>query len=416
MTESQQTAESVTQTATSTATATNNVVSTEDERTFNGKIIEYASFDDMNLKVKLLRGIYAYGFEKPSPIQSRAIIPILSKRDVIGQAQSGTGKTGTFLISTLQRIDTELKRPQALILAPTRELSSQIYGVLENLSSFMGITSMLLVGGNNRRDDIQALSDIPRQVLVGTPGRVYDMLKNLSFSSKDLRMFVLDEADEMLSRGFEDQIYEIFQYIPRSCQTVLMSATMPPEALKMTEKFMENPIEILVQNEELTLEGIKQFFISIDKEAWKLETLIDIYNKLSISQSIIYCNTKRTADWLVSQLTDREYAVQCIHSNMKSEERKDVMKQFREGNLRVIIATDIISRGIDVQQVNIVINYDIPSLKDVYIHRIGRSGRFGRKGFAINFVTQDDINKMRTIQTYYQTNIEEMPDDISEFI
>ena len=178
---------------------------------------------------------------------------------------------------------------------------------------------------------------------------------------------------------------------------------------------MENPIKILVQNEELTLEGIKQFFISIDKEAWKLETLIDIYNKLSISQSIIYCNTKRTADWLVSQLTDREYAVQCIHSNMKSEERKDVMKQFREGNLRVIIATDIISRGIDVQQVSIVINYDIPALKDVYIHRIGRSGRFGRKGVAINFVTQDDINKMRTIQTYYQTNIEEMPENISEF-
>jgi translation initiation factor 4A len=389
---------------------------TDDTRTFDGKIVEYDSFDDMNLKVKLLRGIYAYGFEKPSPIQGRAIVPILSKRDVIGQAQSGTGKTGTFLISTLQRIDVELKRPQALILAPTRELSSQIYDVLENLSSFMGIDTMLLVGGNNRRDDIQALSSTPRQVLVGTPGRVYDMLKNLSFSSKDLRMFVLDEADEMLSRGFEDQIYEIFRYIPRSCQTVLMSATMPPEALKMTEKFMENPIKILVQNEELTLEGIRQFFISIDKEAWKLETLIDIYNKLSISQSIIYCNTKRTADWLVSQLTEREYAVQCIHSNMSSDERKDVMKQFRAGNLRVIIATDIISRGIDVQQVSIVINYDIPALKDVYIHRIGRSGRFGRKGVAINFVTQDDINKMRTIQTYYQTSIEEMPADISEFI
>lgn len=388
----------------------------DDTRAFDGKIVEYESFDDMNLKVKLLRGIYAYGFEKPSPIQGRAIVPILSKRDVIGQAQSGTGKTGTFLISTLQRIDTELKRPQALILAPTRELSTQIYNVLENLSSFMGVNTMLLVGGNNRRDDIQALSTTPRQVIVGTPGRVYDMLKNLSFSSKDLRMFVLDEADEMLSRGFEDQIYEIFRYIPRSCQTVLMSATMPPEALQMTEKFMENPIKILVQNEELTLEGIRQFFISIDKEAWKLETLIDIYNKLSISQSIIYCNTKRTADWLVSQLTDREYAVQCIHSNMSSEERKDVMKQFREGNLRVIIATDIISRGIDVQQVSIVINYDIPALKDVYIHRIGRSGRFGRKGVAINFVTQDDINKMRTIQTYYQTSIEEMPADISEFI
>lgn len=388
----------------------------EDTHPYTGQIIEYTSFDDMNLKLKLLRGVYAYGFEKPSPIQSRAIVPILSKKDVIGQAQSGTGKTGTFLISTLQRVDETLKHPQALVLAPTRELASQIFGVLENLSSYLDVQSILLVGGGTRRDDIRALEETPRQIIVGTPGRVYDMLKNRSLSSKELRMFVLDEADEMLSRGFEDQIYEIFQYIPQTCQTVLMSATMPPEALKITEDFMENPIKILVQNEELTLEGIKQFYISIEKEAWKLETLVDIYSKLQVNQSIIYCNTKRTADWLVEQLNSRDYSVKCIHSNMKSEERKAVMKEFRDGELRVIIATDIISRGIDVQQVSIVINYDIPPLKDVYIHRIGRSGRFGRKGVAINFVTQDDINKLKTIQTYYQTSIQEMPIDISEFI
>jgi translation initiation factor 4A len=389
---------------------------TEDTHPYTGHIIEYTSFDDMNLKTKLLRGIYAYGFEKPSPIQSRAIVPILSKKDVIGQAQSGTGKTGTFLISTLQRVDETLKHPQALILAPTRELASQIFNVLESLSSYLDVKLILLVGGGTRREDIRALEDTPRQIVVGTPGRVYDMLKNRSLSSKELRMFVLDEADEMLSRGFEDQIYEIFQYIPQTCQTVLMSATMPPEALKITEDFMDNPIKILVQNEELTLEGIKQFYISIEKEAWKLETLVDIYSKLQVNQSIIYCNTKRTADWLVEQLNSREYSVKCIHSNMKSDERKSVMQEFRDGELRVIIATDIISRGIDVQQVSIVINYDIPPLKDVYIHRIGRSGRFGRKGVAINFVTQDDINKLKMIQTYYQTNIQEMPTDISEFI
>jgi translation initiation factor 4A len=389
---------------------------TEDTHPYTGHIVEYTSFDEMNLKLKLLRGIYAYGFEKPSPIQSRAIVPILSKKDVIGQAQSGTGKTGTFLISTLQRVDETLKQPQALILAPTRELASQIFGVLENLSTYLDIQSILLVGGGTRRDDIRGLEDTPRQIAVGTPGRVYDMLKNRSLSSKGLRMFVLDEADEMLSRGFEDQIYEIFQYIPQTCQTVLMSATMPPEALKITEDFMDNPIKILVQNEELTLEGIKQFYISIEKEAWKLETLVDIYSKLQVNQSIIYCNTKRTADWLVEQLNSRDYSVKCIHSNMKADERKAVMKEFRDGDLRVIIATDIISRGIDVQQVSIVINYDIPPLKDVYIHRIGRSGRFGRKGVAINFVTQDDVNKLKTIQTYYQTSIQEMPTDISEFI
>ena len=387
-----------------------------DTHPFTGEIAEYKSFDDMNLKLNLLRGIYAYGFEKPSPIQSRAIVPILSKRDVIGQAQSGTGKTGTFLISALQRVDETLKQPQALILAPTRELAGQIFGVLQSLSSYLDVKSILLIGGDTRRDDIRALEDTPRQFIVGTPGRVYDMLKNRSLSSKELRMFILDEADEMLSRGFEDQIYEIFQYVPQTCQTVLMSATMPPEALKMTENFMDDPIKILVQNEELTLEGIKQFYISIEKDAWKLETLVDIYSKLQVNQSIIYCNTKRTADWLVEQLNSRDYAVKCIHSNMKADERKAVMQEFRDGDLRVIIATDIISRGIDVQQVSIVINYDIPPLKDVYIHRIGRSGRFGRKGVAINFVTQDDVNKLKTIQTYYQTNIEEMPDSIEDLI
>jgi translation initiation factor 4A len=379
-------------------------------------IEEYTSFDDMDLKVSLLRGIYAYGFEKPSPIQSKAIVPIISGRDTIGQAQSGTGKTGTFLISALQRMDESLKKPQILVLSPTRELSQQIHNVLTSLSQFMKIESMLLIGGGSRYDDIRTLEENTMQFLVGTPGRVFDMLKNLSIQSKDLKMFILDEADEMLSRGFENQIYEIFQYIPEKCQTVLMSATMPLEALMMTKEFMKNPVKILVQNEDITLEGIRQFYIAIDKEIWKLDTLTDIYSQLDIGQSIIYCNTKKTADWLAEQLQDRDYAVACIHSNMKTEERKAVMQDFRNGDLRVIIATDIISRGIDVQGVSIVINYDIPKIKDTYIHRIGRSGRFGRKGVAINFVTQDDIAKIKTIQQYYQTCIEEMPPDISQFI
>jgi len=377
---------------------------------------EYKSFDDMDLKITLLRGIYAYGFEKPSSIQSRAIIPTLSKKDIIGQAQSGTGKTGTFLISALQRLDENLKTPQILILAPTRELSGQIYNVLENLSRFMNVDKMLLIGGNSRMEDIKTLDKESKQIIVGTPGRVYDMLKNLSLSTKHLKMFILDEADEMLSRGFQDQIYEIFQYVPKTSQVCLFSATMPCDALEITEKFMDNPIKILVTNENLTLEGIKQFYIGIDKEIWKLDTLIDIYGKLTINQSIIYCNTKRTADWLIEHLTEKNFAVKCIHSNMKSDERKEVMKEFRKGDLRVIIATDIISRGIDVQGVSIVINYDIPKFKDVYIHRIGRSGRYGRKGIAINFVTKDDIQKLRVIQEYYRTEINEMPEDLSQFL
>lgn len=374
------------------------------------------SFDDMNLNMKLLRGIYAYGFEKPSKIQASAIVPITKGYDIIGQSQSGTGKTGTFLIGTLNNIDPELKTTQALILAPTRELSQQIFNVCNNLCSYMKLNNYLLIGGNSRKEDIYNLDNNNYHIIVGTPGRVYDMLKNLSLKTKALKMFVVDEADEMLSKGFQDQIYEIFQYIPKQCQVCLFSATIPQEALEITNRFMNDPVRILIKKEELTLEGIKQFYIAIEKDIWKLDTLCDIYGKLSVSQSIIYCNTKRTSDWLREQLEDRDFAVKCIHSNMKSDERKEVMKLFRNGDLRVLIATDIISRGIDVQQVSIVINYDIPKFKEVYIHRIGRSGRYGRKGIAINFVTYDDVNKLKIIQDYYETDIAEMPNDISEFL
>ena len=387
-----------------------------DEDNEKHTIHTYNSFDDMNLNMKLLRGIYAYGFEKPSKIQSCGIVPITKGYDIIGQSQSGTGKTGTFLIGTLNNIDPDLKKTQALILAPTRELSQQIFNVCNNISSYMKLNNYLLIGGNSRKEDIYNLDHNEYQIIVGTPGRVFDMLKNLSLKTKNLKMFVVDEADEMLSKGFQDQIYEIFQYIPKECQVCLFSATIPEEALEITERFMNDPVRILIKKEELTLEGIKQFYIAIEKDVWKLDTLCDIYGKLSVSQSIIYCNTKRTSDWLREQLEDRNFAVQCIHSNMKSDERKQVMKMFRSGDLRVLIATDIISRGIDVQQVSIVINYDIPKFKEVYIHRIGRSGRYGRKGIAINFVTYDDVNKLKTIQEYYETQIEEMPNDISEFL
>ncbi len=392
-----------------TTTATINTTEKEDR-----EIISYDSFDDMGLKMKLLRGIYAYGFEKPSKIQKIGIMPITKGYDIIGQSQSGTGKTGTFLIGTLQRIDPELKQTQALILAPTRELSEQIFNVCNNLCTYMKLENYLLIGGNNRREDIKNLDNHKYQIIVGTPGRVYDMLKNLSLNTNHLKLFVVDEADEMLSSGFQDQVYEIFQYIPKTSQVCLFSATIPNEALEITERFMNDPIKVLVKKEELTLEGIKQFYIAISKEVWKLDALCDIYKKLSVSQSIIYCNTKRTSDWLREQLEERDFTVKCIHSNMK--ERKDIMEDFRKGELRVLIATDIISRGIDVQQVGIVINYDIPKFKEVYIHRIGRSGRYGRKGLAINFVTHDDINKLKTIQEYYETQIEEMPEDISEFL
>ena len=381
----------------------------------NYVVESYNTFESIGLKENLLRGIYSMGFEKPSPIQTRAIKPVIDKNDVIGQAQSGTGKTATFLIGTLQSIDETINKPQALILAPTRELSEQIYNVLNGLSAYMKTNNMLLIGGTRRQDDMKKLEG-GMQVIVGTPGRVFDMLKSMALRSDLMKLFVLDEADEMLSKGFQEQIYEIFQYIPKGANVALFSATMPTEALELTKRFMNNPIEILVKKEQLTLEGIHQFYIAIEKEIWKLDTLCDLYEKLTISQSIIYCNAKRKADWLKEQLEMKDFTVKCLHSDMSQQERKEVMDSFRTGELRVLIATDIISRGIDVQQVSIVINYDIPKYNDTYIHRIGRSGRYGRKGLAINFVVYEDIKRLKEIQDYYETQIEEMPQDISEFI
>ena len=287
---------------------------------------------------------------------------------------------------------------------------------MKTLSSFLKISSILLIGGSNRREDMKKLDNNDYQVVIGTPGRVFDMLKSYSLNSSNFKLFILDEADEMLSKGFQDQIYEIFQYVPKKCQICLFSATMPIEALELTNKFMNEPLKILVKKEQLTLDGIKQFYIAIKKEIWKLDTLCDIYGKLLITQSIIYCNTKRTSDWLKENLEERDFAVKCIHSNMRSEERKSIMVDFRKGVLRVLIATDIISRGIDVQQLSLVINFDLPKSKETYIHRIGRSGRYGRKGVAINLVTDRDISYMKEIEDFYETKIIEMPQNLEDYL
>jgi translation initiation factor 4A len=373
------------------------------------------SFDDMNLKDDLLRGIYAYGFEKPSAIQQRAIMPILAGHDTIAQAQSGTGKTATFSISVLQQIDLKVNRCQALILAPTRELAQQIQKVVSALGDFLNVASHACVGGTLVRDDIRILKE-GVQVVVGTPGRVYDMINRQILVLSACRMFVLDEADEMLSRGFKDQIYDVFQFMPQTIQVCLLSATMPEEILEITHRFMRNPIRILVKKDELTLEGIKQFYIGVEREDWKLETLSDLYETLTITQAIIYCNTRRKVDWLTDKMGQRDFTVSSMHGDMNGQERELIMKEFRSGSSRVLITTDLLARGIDVQQVSLVINYDMPGNRENYIHRIGRSGRFGRKGVAINFVTNDDVRAMREIEAFYNTQIEEMPMNVADLI
>jgi len=373
------------------------------------------TFDSMDLKEDLLRGIYAYGFEKPSAIQQRAVKPILIGRDVIAQAQSGTGKTATFAIGILQRLDVELCQCQALVLAPTRELAQQIVKVIAALGDFMKVKVHACVGGTAVREDQRILSE-GVHVVVGTPGRVYDMIQRRALRLESVQLFVLDEADEMLSRGFKEQIYNVFKFMPETIQCTIFSATMPLEVLDVTNKFMRDPIRILVKKDELTLEGIKQFYIAIEREDWKFETLCDLYATLTITQAIIYCNTRRKVDWLSQKMKEKDFTVSSMHGEMDQRERDTIMREFISGSSRVLITTDLLARGIDVQQVSLVINYDLPTNRENYIHRIGRSGRFGRKGVSINFITEGDARYLKDIEQFYSTQIEEMPSDVANLI
>jgi len=251
---------------------------------------------------------------------------------------------------------------------------------------------------------------------VGTPGRVFDMINRRALRTDKIRIFVLDEADEMLSRGFKDQIYDVFKNLPPQVQVNLLSATMPDEVMEVTNQFMRDPIMILVKKEELTLEGIKQFFVQVEREDWKLDTLCDLYDTLSVTQAVIFCNTRRKVDWLTEKMQQRDFTVSAMHGEMEQKERDVIMREFRSGSSRVLITTDLLARGIDVQQVSLVINYDLPNQRENYIHRIGRGGRFGRKGVAINFVTEEDWRVLRDIETHYNTTIDAMPMNVADLI
>jgi len=373
------------------------------------------SFDSMNLNENLLRGIYAYGFEKPSLIQQRAIVPLSKRYDIIAQAQSGTGKTATFTIGILQQIDFELLECQALILSPTRELAQQIHKVVSHIGDFLRVRCHACVGGTRVSIDRDELTK-GVHIVVGTPGRVYDMLVRKVLRPQYIKIFILDEADEMLSKGFKDQIYDIFTSLPAHAQVGLFSATMSNDALEITNKFMNKPVKILVKKDELTLEGIRQFYVSVEKEQYKFDTLCDLYETLNITQAVIFCNTRKKVDELTAKMREKEFTVSSTHGDISQKEREVILTEFRTGSSRVLIATDLLARGIDVHQVSLVINYDLPRNLENYIHRIGRSGRFGRKGVAINFITYEDTRAIRELERFYNTQIEEMPATIADFI
>lgn len=374
---------------------------------------EVKTWDDLDISAPILRSIYSNGFETPSEIQKKAIPSIKQARDLIAQAQSGTGKTGAFVIGSLSRVDVSKQATQVIVLAPTHELVTQIVSVFKSLSDYIeGIIIHKMVGGSAVMDEIQELRNNIPHVVVGCTGRVFDMIKRRALHTRDVKICVLDEADEMLSIGFKDQIYNIFQQLPSNVQIALFSATMPPSIIQLTTRFMRDPVSITMQPQELNLEGIKQYYVAVHSDYDKFECLKDLFARLTVSQTIIYANDVRRVKDLYEMMSKEGFAVCCIHREMTKQERSDVISEFRDGKYRMLISSNITARGIDVQQVKTVINFDIPRSVDTYLHRIGRSGRWGRKGIAINFVTKQDVRQMKTIEIHYGVVIDEMQSDL----
>ena len=377
-------------------------------------ILNY-SFEDLDINDELLRGIYSYGFEKPSNIQYKSIPIMNQSKDIIAQSQSGTGKTGAFVIGILNNIDISLKKTQYIIITPTHELAKQILKVIESLSTYMEVTIVKVIGKTNINESILELKKDP-QIIVATPGRLLDMINKRHVFTDSVKALVLDEADEILSSGFMDSIYNIIKAVPKTAQICLFSATMPKEILDLTNYFMDDPAMLLVNKDELTLEGIKQFYIDLKQYNWKFDVLYDIYETINITQSIIYVNSKTVLHNLYDRLSRDEFPVSYIHGDMITKEREENLDNFKSGKTRILLSTDLLSRGIDIQQLSLVINFDLPKNKETYIHRIGRSGRYGRKGIAINFVTSEDISYMKEIETFYNTQIMEMPQNLADYL
>lgn len=383
----------------------------------------------------LLRGIYGHGFEKPSAIQARALPAIIgdlssqqdaitstsnpsaSRRDVIAQAQSGTGKTSMIALASCALADPRRPDCQVLILSPTRELATQTERVAGALGEHAAVRVMAAVGGASAARDARELEGGGKHVVSGTPGRVFDMISRGALKTAKVRTLILDEADELLAAGFRDQIFDIYRRLPASTQTVLVSATLQREVLEMAEKFMAaDPLRILMRRDNLTLEGIRQFSVRVEKEEWKFETLCDLYDSLTISQAVVFCNSRKKVDWLAAQLCRSNFTVSSMHGELPQRERDSVMASFRGGESRVLVTTDVWARGIDVAQVSLVVNYDMPPRREAYLHRIGRSGRFGRKGVAISFATDDDSRVLRAIEQFYKVRIPDLPANVGDLL
>ena len=378
------------------------------------------------------------------------MVPLVRGADVIAQAQAGTGKTGAFAIGVLQRVDAKKRGcqvssvpcgvvcavlrglcdgaclrwcVQALILSPTLELASQTHAVVSALAKHTGITVRALVKGTSIGEDARALRGGGVGVVVGTPGRVYDCMQRGMLGMDDVAVVVLDEADKLLSCGFKEQMQEVFRCLPSACQVALFSATFGEETLALSEEFLREPVRILIEPEELSMTGIHHYFLEVpssgsgsgssSSSARKLDAVCDLYEALTITQAVIFVNHRRDVEWLAEAMREREFPVSALHGELEPSERNYIMQEFRSGMSRVLIATDAIARGIDVQQVSLVINFELPRQHELYIHRVGRSGRYGRSGVAINLLAAREFGSMEFISRHYGVEVLELPGDVT---
>ena len=374
-------------------------------------------FDELDLNPQILRGIADMGFEEATPIQSQAIPVVLSGVDVIGQAQTGTGKTAAFGIPILQKVDPSLRKTQVLILSPTRELAIQVADEIRKLAKYMhGVKVLPVYGGQDISRQIKALKG-GVQIIIGTPGRLMDHLHRKTIRPDFVHTIVLDEADEMLNMGFREDIETVLEYIPGEHQTVLFSATMPKPILDITRKYQHDAVNIKVVKKELTVANIDQYYYDVKRKdkVDVLTRLLDYYNP---KLSLVFCNTKKMVDELATELSGRGYSAEGLHGDMKQSQRDRVMNNFRKGKTDILIATDVAARGIDVDDVEAVFNYDLPQDDEYYVHRIGRTGRAGRCGKAFSFVKGKEVYKLKDIQRYCKTKILAQPipstDDVAQ--
>ena len=366
--------------------------------------MEHLRFEDMNISNEICRAVLDMGFEEATPIQSQAIPVILEGKDIIGQSQTGTGKTAAFGIPLLERINPEDRRLQALILCPTRELAIQVSEEFRKLLKYKDNIRVLPIYGGQPIDRQIAALRKGTQVVIGTPGRVMDHMRRRTIKAETVQMMVLDEADEMLDMGFREDIETILVKIPEEHQTLLFSATLSPEILDITKRFQRNPEFIKIVRKELTVPNIEQYYFDV-KEKTKLDALCRIIDVYDPKLAMVFCNTKKRVDDLVEMLQGRGYFAEGLHGDLKQAQRDKVMQKFRNGTIEILVATDVAARGIDVDDIDVVFNYDVPQDEEYYVHRIGRTGRAGKAGKAFTFCVGKEIYKLRDIMRYTKTKI-----------